>query len=398
MIEYIFYFVGLMFSIFIFTYIIFKLRNPFWGILPINHKYSLFKNRGIIEQTFPKKNKFVNCKDICSYNINKISKNTMNKIFEIYKIHQLYFNQKTNLNLSNLFAYFIGNNTISYISVYNKQKMLYDTNNGNIIKIDAPTGFITSRPITIIINNDASNKEKVPIYAYFIDNLCVEFQSKKEEIEFQLIATHFYNQRILNKNIYVSLFWRETLLSNVVPMCKHKSYLFKSNNWTKPIGLSAEYKLIDINQTNLRFLHDFIIDNLHRFNSVILTEITNIIELINTKNIFITAIVCDNKIICCYFFRKNGAHTDNMIEILNCFSSISNCERNIFIQGFKISFWNIASNNNIGACELFDFSQNDEIIQNLKEKTEPYSVQTSAFYFYNFTYTSFEPAKMFLLF
>jgi len=47
------------------------------------------------------------------------------------------------------------------------------------------------------------------------------------------------------------------------------------------------YKLLEINEQNFHFLSDFINLNNNKFDIIINTEYTNIIQLIKTKNIFI---------------------------------------------------------------------------------------------------------------
>jgi ribosomal protein S18 acetylase RimI-like enzyme len=64
-------------------------------------------------------------------------------------------------------------------------------------------GIMTSRPIHIAINN---NDKDAKFDAYYVDYLCVDKMFRKKGIAPQIIQTHEYNQRHLNKNIVVSLF------------------------------------------------------------------------------------------------------------------------------------------------------------------------------------------------
>ena len=109
----------------------------------------------------------------------------------------------------------------------------------------------------------------------------------------------------MNKNIVVSLFKREDELTGIIPLCIYSTYGFSVDKWTKPIDLSGEYKLLEINGTNFRFVYDFITKNVNKFDIIINADIANILELIKTKNIFVYAILCDEKIMCCYFYRKS---------------------------------------------------------------------------------------------
>jgi hypothetical protein len=161
---------------------------------------------------------------------------------------------------------------------------------------------MTSRPLNVLINNDIKSNN-IKFTVYYVDYLCVDKFNRKKGIAPQLIQTHHYNQRHINKNIVVSLFKREDELTGIVPLCVYSTYGFPVDKWRKPKELPGQYKLLEINGTNFRFVHDFIIMNKNNFDIVINTDMSNILELIKTKNIFVYAILCDEKIICCYFYH-----------------------------------------------------------------------------------------------
>jgi hypothetical protein len=124
---------------------------------------------------------------------------------------------------------------------------------------------------------------------------------------------------------------------------------------------------------------------------------SNIIELIKTKNIFVYAILVDDNIIACYFFRKSCVQIEKGLEVLSCFASICDCDDNIFIQGFKISFWKIAAQNYFGFAAIEDISDNDIIINNIKQKTNPLIISPTAYFFYNFGYPTFISKKVLIV-
>ena len=271
---------------------------------------------------------------------------------------------------------------------------MLDINRGSMVTDRKIIGAMTSRPTRIKINNGDKNSD---FYAYYIDYLCVDKLHRKKGIAPQLIQTHHYNQRHLNKNIVVSIFKREDELTGIVPLCVYSTYGFSVDKWTKPPDLSSEYKLIEINEHNFRFLYDFIINNSNQFDIVINVEITNILELIKTKNIFVYAILCDEQMQCCYFFRKSCVEIEKGLEVLSCFASVCNCEANIFIQGFKISFWKIANENFFGFCAIENISHNNMIINNIILKTKPIITSPTAYFFYNFAYPTFSSEKVFII-
>ena len=182
-----------------------------------------------------------------------------------------------------------------------------------------------------------------------------------------------------------------------MPLCVYSTYGFPVDKWNKPPDLSAEYKLLEINQQNFRFLYDFIRTNNNKFDIIINVESTNIIELIKTKNVFVYAILCDEEILCCYFFRKSCVQIEKGLEVLSCFASICDCEHDIFIQGFKISFWKIAAENYFGFSAIENVSHNDILINNIMLKTKPSIISPTAYFFYNFAYPTFKSDKVLII-
>ena len=180
-------------------------------------------------------------------------------------------------------------------------------------------------------------------------------------------------------------------------MCVYSTYGFPVTTWTKPSELSAQYTLLEINKQNFRHLFDFISNYGRKFDIVINTEVTNIIELIKTKNIFINVIMVDDNIVCAYFFRKTCVQIQKGMEVLSCFASICNCDDNLFIQGFKISFWKIAAENYFGFSAIEDISDNNIIIENIKTKTKPLIISPTAYFFYNFGYPTFKSNKVLII-
>jgi hypothetical protein len=355
----------------------------------------MIKPPGIIDSSLPSKNKYTNFKDIDTIVFSDLT--SIQKQRFVNLIQTNYLQNKDNIfnpQSDNIFSYFIGHNDKSFISFYNKIENMVDLKKGTIIEDKKFIGTMTSRPVSIIINN--GNKD-AKFYAYYVDYLCVDKLNRKKGIAPQLIQTHHYNQRQLNKNIVVSLFKREDELTGIVPLCVYSTYGFSVNKWTKPNDLSGEYKLLEINQQNFRFLHDFINVNSSKFDIIINTGITNILELIKTKNIFAYVVLCDEKILCCYFFRKSCVQIEKGLEVLSCFASICDCEENVFIQGFKISFWKIAAENYFGFSAIENISHNNIIINNIIIKTKPLIISPTAYFFYNFAYPTFNSEKVLII-
>lgn len=394
MFEYLSYILCFGILIIFVIYIYIRLKYGFWVIQPVFHVYDfgyMIKQPGIIQDTLPEKNKYTNFKDIDTIVYNELSSIQKKRFINLIKSN--YREKQFSLQSENILPYFIGHNDKTFISFFYKDIHMLDIKYNTMITDRQIIGVLTSRPLNIFINNDKNNKD-IKIRGYYVDYLCIDKLNRKKGICPQLIQTHHYNQRHINKNIVVSLFKSEGKLAGIVPLCNYTSYCFPVDKWTKPPDLSGEYKLLEINNTNFRFVYDFIRKNTNKFDIVINADIANILELIKTKNIFIYAILCDEEIICCYFYRKSCIQIEKGLEILYCFGSICECDEDIFIQGFKISFWKIAADNYFGFAVLENISHNNILINNIILKTKPLIKTTNAYYFYNFAYPTFNSEKV----
>jgi len=381
-------------------YIYIRLKYGFWVMQPVFHVYDfgyMFNPPGIIQCSLPEKNKYTNFKDIETIVFSQLTSIQKTRFINLIKLN--YLQNKDNIfspQSENILSYFNGHNDKSFISFYYKDNNMVDLKKGTMITDRQIIGVITSRPLNVLINNDKKNKNS-KFKVYYVDYLCVDKMHRKNGIAPQLIQTHHYNQRHINKNIFVSLFKREDDLTGIVPLCVYSTYGFPVDKWTKPQELSGEYKLLEINGTNFRFIYDFIALNKNKFDILINGDMSYILELIKTKNIFVYAVLCNEEILCCYFFRKSCVQIEKGLEVLSFFASISYCEEDIFIQGFKISFWKIAAENFFGFAALENISHNNIIINNIMLKTKPLIISPTAYFFYNFAYPTFDSERVFIL-
>lgn len=398
MIEYVSYILFFTVLILFLIYIYIRLKYGFWVVQPVFHVYDfiyMLNPPGIINHNLPEKNKYTNFKNIDTIMFQEVSELKLSRFVNF--IRSNYLQNKENIfspNSENIIPYFKCHNAKPFISFYNEENLMLNLKKGTIVEDKKIVGLMTSRPIHVLINN---NDKDAKFDAYYVDYLCVDKMYRKKGIAPQIIQTHEYNQRHLNKNIVVSLFKREDELTGIVPLCFYSTYGFSVNKWTKPDELHSSYKMLEINPQNYHFLFDFIKNNNNKFDIVINTEVTNIIELIKTNNIFIYVILLNDEIICAYFFRKTCTFIEKNMEVLSCFASINNCDDNIFIQGFKISFWKIAAEKYFGFAAIEEISHNNIIINNLKIKTTPLIVSPTAYFFYNFAYPTFKSNRVLII-
>jgi hypothetical protein len=357
----------------------------------------MFAPPGIIQHELPRENKYTNFKNIETIVYTELPDFKLQRFIHFINVN--YLQNKDNVyapKKENVVPYFNGHNTKSFFTFYTERELISDLKKGTITNDDRIVGVTTSRPIHIFINKGEKDSA---FDAYYVDYLCVDKGERKKGIAPQIIQTHHYNQRHINKNIVVNLFKREGELTGIVPLCVYSTYGFSMKKWHKPRDLYAGYKLLEVNEQNYHFLFDFIQSNKDKFEIIINVEHANIIELIKTKNIFVYVLMEGNDIKSAYFYRKSCVFYEKGLEILSCFASIHDgtITTDVFVQGFKISFWKTAEKNYFGFAVIENISHNNLIIENLRMKTGPVIVSPTAYFFYNFAYYSFKPDKVLIL-
>jgi len=376
-----------------------KIRFRFWSEQPVFHvydfRYYLFPP-GIINFELPEKNRWTNFKNIETIKITSNNKKTEFTRF----IRQNYLQNgenQFNPTKENIDAYFTGHNSSSFFSYYYEDDILIDSKTGDQIINKKIIGAMTTRPIHITINN----KNKPIFEAYYVDYLCVDKSKRKQNIAPQLIQTHHYNQRLLNKNIVVSLFKREGEVTGIVPLCIYKTYCFDMKHWAKPPDLLPYVALVEVGKTNIHHLFDFFKENNERkFDICIMTEIGNIMELIKTHNIFIYMIIMTGgEVLCAYFFRDSCVSLKKGTDCLCCFASINCCKNDdLFIHGYKVALWKIHERmTRFKYAVVENISDNNVIVNNLLKKSRPIIVNPAAYFFYNFAYHTFNPKKVLVI-
>jgi hypothetical protein len=394
MIDIIPYIVIIIIIILLFSYLYIKQKYGFWVSQPVFHVYDFYyylHSVGIINKDLPKKNKYTNFKNIETSSYPKLIDYHKQQLMHFIRKN---FHREKNGNfmpeLNNILPYFTNNNYDSFISFYYQPKKLLNKD-GKIIDDNDILGVMCSKPLNIFIKSDNANFE-----CYYVDYLCVKKGHRTKGIAPQIIQTHHYNQSHLNKNISISLFKREGELTGIVPICVYDTYGFPVINWTKPSELENYFSVVLVNKSNLSLFFHFISLMKNKFDLSISVSMSNLLDLINSENIYITILILNDDIQACYLFRKSCIYYNNL-ESLICFGSINNTNDEIFISGFKISFWKIAEKYFFGYCIIENLSDNYIIIPNILLKTTAESKSPTAYFFYNFAYSTFLPKNVFIL-
>jgi hypothetical protein len=261
-------------------------------------------------------------------------------------------------------------------------------------------GTITSRPLFI---NIIKNNTKLEVY--YIDYLCVDKNERKQNVATQLIQTHEYNQRRSNKKIAVSLFKREEELTNIVPIVVYQTFCFSltvAENYNINIG---QYFVEKCNKQTIHLLYDFIQTNKMKWDVMVFPCLSNIIELIQTNNLFIYMLLLNNHIYAIYIYKVscckiNGFDTITLISSSmnsKLFTKNNGDFTHLFIKGFlKSLFFILKKSKNNRYLIIENLADNYTIIDNLK-KTHKYISSPMAYYFYNYAHSPFLHKKCFFI-
>jgi hypothetical protein len=414
-----FYLLGFLILCVMFFFVYIRFKYKFWSLQPVFHFYDIyywFINVGIIRHELPTKNRYVNLKNIITKHFEEIDKLTKKQMTTLIQLN--YFRNKENKfypQQENIDPYFIGHNSKTFWSYYVEEELFINNKTGKTITNNNIIGIMTSRPLHVKINT-YSNRKDTSFDVYYVDYLCVNKNWRKKNIAPQLIQTHEYIQSYGNRKISVSLFKREEELTGIIPLTIYKTYCFNMCNWTIPKLLNAHISLLSCDKQNIYYVYNFISEITKqikqttqttqttqiksKFDILVYPEISNLIELVVTGNVFIKMLVIDGEIEAVYIFRKTCTFIEKDKEIISCIGSINGNKltNDEFIQGFKISLWSIIKeHNNFQYLTIEDISDNTPIINNICIKTYPIAVSPMAYFFYNFAYSPFKSNKCFII-
>ena len=395
------YALGFIIVCIIICFIYIRLKYKFWVLQPVFHFYDIyywFINVGIIRKELPEKNRYVNLKKIKTTTFENLDETTLKKLVLLIRLNYLRNNEnKFDPKKENIIPYFTGHNTKTYWSYFLEPDLLIDNKTGKTIEENKIIGVITSRPLHVKINNGRNDAN---FDVYYVDYLCVHKGWRKKNIAPQLIQTHEYNQSLNNRNICVILFKREEELTGIIPLTVYKTHCFNMRKWKMPEQLASNSVVLTGDKQNIYYFYNFINETAQKWDILIYPEISNLIELVATKNIFVKMLVIDGDIEAIYIFKKTCTYIEKEKEIISCIASINGTTLSTkeFIKGFKMALWSIIKEHNyFGYLVIEDISDNACIINNISINTYPLVVSPSAYFFYNFAYSPFKSEKCFII-
>lgn len=401
MIKYIIIFF-ILFILILFAYIKFRFR--FWSDQPVFHIYDFsyyFFYNGIIRKELPEQNRYTNFKDVETLTFGKNVK-PLDKTRFIQVLQRHYLQNGENKFIpkeSNVLPYFEGHNSPCFLSLYKTKESFH--HNEDIIEIDKPLGVITSRPLNVTIR-PSLKKGTTQFEAAYIDYLCVDKLQRKKGIAAQLIATHNYNQCLLKKKAEIAVFKREGVLTGIVPLCIFNMHVFSMRKWNKPPSLLPPYSIVECGSSNIHHFYDFLRSDSVKKNIDIqmMSEMTNIIAIMKSKNIFIYLLIeREMGVVGLYFFKKSCTQIEKGKEALICFASVNCSTPEIFIHGFKLSLSQIClkDDSDYHYVVVEDICDNDIIVANLKLKTWPEFTIPAAYFFYNYACATFPSNRVLII-
>jgi hypothetical protein len=229
-------------------------------------------------------------------------------------------------HLDNLETYLGGHMFSSYISFY---KIPFykeaDKSVDGIIVSDHPIGCISSRSGKLFV---AGAREPI----YYIDQLVIKRDHDHRGISRKVFETHIYKTNLISKMelltepIMIYLFRRDReLLSGIVPLVRFNvsTYVLPNNMGFYMQGRLPEHVLlVDIHSGNMDLLIDFLGSYRCVFTVCAMTDISNLVELINGGVLFVYILKRFDEILAVYIFRDTRIQEEDTGSILELVASI----------------------------------------------------------------------------
>ena len=352
-----------------------KIKYPFWSIQPVFHYYNIqywFSDPKIIQKKLPLKNKYY---DYCINFEKELNEDQKNWIFDLIKHHYLR-NKITNYipTKKSIFEYFEKHEKPCYFSLsFHNNKL---------------TSTMTTRPLTIYKKNEE-------ISIYYVDYLCVHNDYRKKGHAPNIIYTHYINSRYRTKNL-IFLFKREGKQNKIVPLASYLTYGFSLKYWKK---IRLEHPMIKMHQIikdNIEILHHYLKTMKEKFKCFILPCISNIINLIEKKLLYVFIVMKKYKPFACYFFRNPLTYYNkkNSIDLIASVCTDDN-KQDLFIKYFYDALFKIDYNPKNILIE--NLSYNNIILKHILKKRSPFLVSETAYFFYNYASRPYLSKDIFLL-
>jgi hypothetical protein len=372
-----------------------KIKMKFWYTQPVFHIYNIsywLNPPGIILDREPEINKYTNILDIKTHGISDINETLLDRACNFIKAYYVQSpNAKYIPTKKNIVEYLKSCNNESYLSIYQTPKLLFEKDEPSSV-VDDIISVISARPLNITL------KGKNPFTLYYVDNLCVHPDYRKDGIAPKTIQTHYYNLRKNNPKIKICLFKREGELNAIVPLTIYKTVCFNISILQKMNP--GVLNVIEIGPNQLNLFVNFIYSQSKNFDCIIMPDLSNILNMIKTENIYVYGVLENNNLISAYAFRRPSLFYDKD-EAIECFFSLydkSLDKLNVYITGFNISLNKCKEKLKTNILLIENIGQSGKLVDYLRNNLLNVLFQSpTAFFLYNYAcYTV--PSKNALIF
>lgn len=380
-----------------------KVQHQFWYNQPVYIKsygnslylFSAFYGNCIIKEDLPKIDNWTNYQNIEFLPILDINAEDITTITtfirENYKDSE-FDAYKYTLNEVNFYSYLVSHNSTSYLACY------YNTNKDIL-------GTITAYPLNISIHKNGKqiNLHKDENYeniVYYVDNLCVDYDSRNQKIAPQLIRTLYHKIRHTNYTTKVALFKRENFDNFFIePLTTYQSNIYKIENWfNQSFDINPQCKVLEISEQNLHLLYNFIYNNHNKFFDIcIYPDMTNMLELLKQNCIHIQMIMKGDMICSVYFFKNNNTVYGDK-KTVECIGTINNNQSmNFLTQGFYHILEKISKKYDYKMLQLEEISHNKKLNEYVIRLNTPIIITTQTWFLYNYKFEYINSEKVFIL-
>jgi len=379
MIKIVIYLLLLIILLHIIWYAYVKLRYKFWSMQPVFHYYQWWYwlyPIGILNYDVPDKNRYTNLKNIITTKYQDVDNIHIQNYIKLIKNDFLNYKEVSfNPTKDNILNYFESNNITPYFTFFIEKEKLINENK-EIVENNKLIGGMTSRALNVYIKN------KKPFNIYYVDYLCVDKNKRKQNIAPQIIQTHVYNVRRVNKNIKTFLFKKDNELNGIVPLTMYLTKSYDISEWTLPKINCPLFNILELSKQTLQLFFEYIDEN-NPFKCYISCNPENLLNLIETKNIYGYIARNNTNVIGVYLFR-NSTTLFNSDKVFDIFFSLcyNKKKTTLFNYGFQKSLFECLKKEQFKYLSIENISHNNYIIDNINIK--PYKIFPTAYYFYNY--------------
>ena len=369
----IYIFCSILIILYILLVLYIKLSHPFWFKQPVNHLhafYNVFRS-GVIRKNLPCNNKYCDHLHITTIQEKDLDDNIIDKIVTLIQKHYLVNKDVCyKPTKDTIMNYLINHNIPSYITTYQVTQKYIEKNE---IKItNNVLGVITGRPLLF-----HSKYKDISFNMYYVDFLCVNTKHRGKNIAPKLIQTHEYNARRNNQTIMVSFFKRESDITFIKPFVQYTCTMFKND--FPVVELHNQYSYVIISKDNFDVYIHFMKNVMTEIPYYITCDHSNLLTLINSKQIIIYAVIIQNTIIHLYFFKNGDYYYENELAI-ECFASVSGSDK----LNFNNHFLNILHLLPYKYLYLEHISNNETLSTFIKKYNNTEFITKASYYFYNY--------------